>query len=123
MMTTIGDNIRRIRQMRHYTQEQLAEQLHITRQTLSSWERGASSPSVDDLKQLAFILDVHVSELIEESLEIKKKRQHREIVTKGISFGSCLAIIVSYTAWNSIPWAILHGFFSWVYVIYYMIRY
>jgi len=41
----------------------------------------------------------------------------------GITFGSCLAIVISYTAWGSIPWAILHGLLSWVYVIYYLIRY
>jgi hypothetical protein len=41
----------------------------------------------------------------------------------GISFGSCLAMIISYTAWHSILWAILHGIFSWGYVIYYAIKY
>jgi hypothetical protein len=41
----------------------------------------------------------------------------------GISFGSCLAIVISYTSWHSIPWAILHGIFSWGYVIYYTIKY
>jgi hypothetical protein len=41
----------------------------------------------------------------------------------GVSFGSCLAMIISYTAWKSIFWAILHGLFSWGYVIYYAIRY
>jgi len=40
----------------------------------------------------------------------------------GITFGSCLAIVISYTAWNSILWAVLHGLLSWVYVIYYAIR-
>jgi hypothetical protein len=44
-------------------------------------------------------------------------------VKAGITFGSCLAMIVSYTAWHSIPWAILHGVLSWVYVIYYIIAY
>jgi len=43
--------------------------------------------------------------------------------TAGITFGSCLAIVVSYSAWHSIPWAILHGICSWGYVIYYAIRY
>lgn len=41
----------------------------------------------------------------------------------GISFGSCLAMIISYTAWKSIPWAIFHGLLSWIYVIYYAIKY
>ena len=44
-------------------------------------------------------------------------------VTAGISFGSCLAMVISYTAWKSILWAIIHGLLSWVYVIYYLIKY
>ena len=41
----------------------------------------------------------------------------------GISFGSCLAIVISYVKWQSIFWAIIHGILSWIYVIYYIIRY
>ena len=44
-------------------------------------------------------------------------------VKTGISFGTCLAMVISYVSWRSIPWAILHGLLSWVYVIYYLIRY
>lgn len=47
----------------------------------------------------------------------------KSTVKKGISFGSCLAMIISYTAWKSIPWAIFHGLMSWVYVLYYWIKY
>ena len=44
-------------------------------------------------------------------------------VKTGISFGSTLAMIISYTAYKSIGWAIVHGVLSWIYVIYYIIRY
>ena len=37
----------------------------------------------------------------------------------GISFGSALAIAISYTNNPSILWAIVHGFLSWLYVIYF----
>ena len=37
----------------------------------------------------------------------------------GASFGTALAIAISYTANHSILWAIIHGFFSWLYVIYF----
>jgi hypothetical protein len=37
----------------------------------------------------------------------------------GISFGTALAIAISYTTNQSILWAIIHGFFSWLYVIYF----
>lgn len=41
----------------------------------------------------------------------------------GITFGSALAMVISYTTWKSVGWAIIHGLMSWVYVIYYVIRY
>ena len=37
----------------------------------------------------------------------------------GASFGSALAITISWSVHKSILWAIVHGFLSWVYVIYY----
>lgn len=44
-------------------------------------------------------------------------------VKTGISFGSALAMVISYMAWKSIGWAILHGILSWVYVVYYIFKY
>ena len=44
-------------------------------------------------------------------------------VKTGITFGSALAMVISYTSWHSVGWAIIHGLMSWVYVIYYIIRY
>jgi len=41
----------------------------------------------------------------------------------GIGFGTALAIAISWSANKSILWAILHGLLSWIYVIYYAIRY
>lgn len=41
----------------------------------------------------------------------------------GISFGTVVAIILSWMKWHSIPWLILHGFLSWIYVIYYFFKY
>jgi len=37
----------------------------------------------------------------------------------GVSFGSALAIAISYTTNHSILWAIIHGILSWLYVIYF----
>lgn len=42
-----------------------------------------------------------------------------EAARSGITFGSALAIAISWSANKSIIWAIIHGLFSWVYVIYY----
>ena len=42
----------------------------------------------------------------------------KEFVRSGITFGSALATVISYTANKSILWAIFHGILSWVYVVY-----
>jgi hypothetical protein len=42
-----------------------------------------------------------------------------EGVKYGVSFGTALAIAISYTTNQSILWAIIHGIFSWLYVIYF----
>ncbi|HLA90956.1 MAG TPA: hypothetical protein VJL28_11060 [Gemmatimonadaceae bacterium] len=42
-----------------------------------------------------------------------------EAARAGISFGSALAIAISWSQHHSILWAILQGFFSWLYVIYF----
>ena len=45
----------------------------------------------------------------------------KEIVSKGVGFGSALAIAISFTTHESVLWAIIHGFFSWFYVIYFLL--
>jgi hypothetical protein len=44
-----------------------------------------------------------------------------EISHYGITFGVALAITISWSLHKSIMWALIHGFFSWFYIIYYMI--
>ena len=60
-----------------------------------------------------------------EQLENHKqsKAEDDKIIKTGISFGSALAIVISYTHWHSVGWAIIHGLMSWVYVIYYLLKY
>lgn len=45
----------------------------------------------------------------------------KEAARAGITMGSALAITISWSVNHSILWAILHGFFSWLYVIYFVI--
>ena len=42
-----------------------------------------------------------------------------QVVKSGVSFGSALAIAISWSEHHSIIWAIIHGFLSWLYVVWY----
>ncbi|MFJ8460532.1 hypothetical protein [Lysinibacillus sp. RS5] len=50
-----------------------------------------------------------------------KRMESKTVVKNGIGFGSVLAITISWSVNHSILWAIIHGCFSWLYVIYYAI--
>jgi len=52
-----------------------------------------------------------------------KEQKTAGAIKTGIGFGTCLSMIISYTAYQSIGWAIIHGCFSWLYVFYYFIKY
>ena len=52
-----------------------------------------------------------------------KTRVVETSVKTGITFGSALAMVISYTNWHSVGWAVIHGLMSWLYVIYYILRY
>ena len=48
-------------------------------------------------------------------MEDNKSTNVKKTVKSGITFGSALAMVISYTAWKSVGWAIFHGLLSWVY--------
>jgi hypothetical protein len=45
-----------------------------------------------------------------------------ESASYGVTFGSALAIVVSYDANHSIPWAIVDGVFGWFYILYFLLK-
>lgn len=63
-MKDIAANIRQQRNRRNMTQDELAEKLFVTRQTVSNYETGKSRPDVEMLTRIAEALDTDVNSLI-----------------------------------------------------------
>ena len=61
----LSENIRRFRKARGLRQEELAERVHVVRQTVSKWENGLSVPDAEQLRDLAAVLGVSVSALLD----------------------------------------------------------
>ncbi len=60
----IGMNIADLRKRNDMTQEELAEQLSVSRQTLAKWERGESEPDLSSCIRIAEIFRVSLDDLI-----------------------------------------------------------
>lgn len=60
---TYNEKLKELRVQNNMSQEQLAEQLHVTRQTVSKWEQGINQPDIYTLKQYANIFNVSLDEI------------------------------------------------------------
>ena len=58
------------RKQKNMTQEQLAEQLGVARQTVSKWELGETLPDVENLRKMAILFEFSIDEAL--GLEVKK---------------------------------------------------
>ena len=65
----LNENIRNSRKQKGLSQEELANRIHVVRQTVSKWESGLSVPDSSMLINLANELDVTVSDLLGETIE------------------------------------------------------
>ena len=59
-----SENLKILRKQKGLTQETLAIKLHITRQTISKWEKGLSVPDTEQLVRLAEVLEVPITQLL-----------------------------------------------------------
>ena len=64
-MSSIGENIRVLRLARGWTQEQLAGQLHLTRQAVSHYESDRTVPDIDTCRRLAELFGVELEVVLE----------------------------------------------------------
>lgn len=73
----IGRFIKDLRKEKGLTQEQLAEQFHISRRTVSRWETGSNLPDLDILIEMADYYDVELRELLDG--ERKSEKMDKEL--------------------------------------------
>ncbi len=66
----LGQNLQYLRRLhRHMTQEALAEQMNVTRQTISKWELDQGTPEISKLKELSDFFKLSMEELLFERLD------------------------------------------------------
>lgn len=80
-MDNFGERLAALRKERGLSQEDLAEKLQLTRQTISKWETGASTPDLELLVQLAEVFDVSVDSLLGVKKPDKKSAEKTSFLT------------------------------------------
>ena len=64
IMTIFAEQLKKLRQEKNISQEELAQKLFISRQAISKWENGDATPDLENLAKLAELLSVTIDELV-----------------------------------------------------------
>lgn len=63
-----GENLKRIRKQRRISQEDLAEEVGVSRQSVSKWETGDAYPEMNNILQICKIFHVSINDLVHEDM-------------------------------------------------------
>ena len=76
-----SEKLQKLRKSRNLTQEQLAEQLFVSRTAISKWESDRGYPNIDSLKAISEFFSVSIDELLsrEELIEVCEKTNDHKI--------------------------------------------
>ncbi len=116
----IGTQIRKYRSAQELSQEELAERIYVTRQTISNWENGKSYPDLHSLLLLSSLFHVSLDQLVKGDIEIMKQEINKEEVAKfnrlskvfsvlfAVSIVAFIPLVVFLKLYGVVIWAILY---------------
>ena len=123
MDTQIAERLQKIRKEHGYSQEQLADELGVSRQAVSKWERGEASPDTDNLIALARLYNISIDYLLfektaEEVKEVKPcaeqpnvKRRYHDNVTGLVAGITVMLSVIAYFVMGGV-WGLWHP--AWI---------
>lgn len=95
----LNENILKFRKERGFSQETLAEKVDVSRQTISNWELGETSPNPDQLISLSNAFEVSVDVLIGKEEERKEDKPDARIFTAIGTALNFIGLITSIMIW------------------------
>lgn len=95
-----GEKIKSLREAKGMTQQKLADQLFVTRQTVSKWEVGSRYPDLLTTKSLAVILGASIDDLVSDEETYMDKTSYASKCEKGQDSSNVLShypFVLRYT--------------------------
>lgn len=90
----LGNKIKYYRGEKEFSQEELAERVYVSRQTISNWENNKSYPDINSIVLLSEIFEISIDNLIKGDVEQMKKEINSEDVKKLNFYATMMAILM-----------------------------
>lgn len=106
-MPAIKDNLRTLRSISGLSQSEAAEALHVTRQTISSYETGRTEPDLEMLKALAELYHADIHDVMYGGNRMQKKIRHLKTAVIAVAAVLLLSLLV-----HSVMYLVINTFFA-----------
>ncbi len=103
----IGEKIRNLRKDNRISQEELAEKLSVSSQSVSLWENGQTAPSIENIVAIANIFNVSTDELLKENNNVPAPINNKDTPRKSYLNKKWIVAIFSVIVLISIVLAVL----------------
>lgn len=90
----LGNKIKYYRGEKELSQEELAERVYVSRQTISNWENNKSYPDINSIVLLSEVFEISIDNLIKGDVEQMKKEINAEEVKKLNFYATMMAILM-----------------------------
>ena len=80
----IGNKLNQLRKLSGMTQEQLAEKINVSRQTISKWESDNTSPDLESIVKISKIFHVSLDDLLKEAKTSMTNRNNEQITLEDL---------------------------------------
>ena len=90
---TLGERLKQVREQHHYSQIEIANVLHVSRQAVSKWENDQSIPEIEKIEKLAKLYNMSLEELLNPDQK-KKKENHFVLASICCWIGFLLCIVI-----------------------------
>ena len=95
--------IKKYRTELHLSQEELAEKVYVTRQTISNWENEKSYPDIHSLLLLSSLFNVSLDQLIKGDIEKMKEIISEQEIKKFNYYGSIYTVHLAVLIISAVP--------------------
>lgn len=112
----ISAQIKKYRTGMNLSQEELAEKLYVSRQTISNWETGKNYPDIHSLLLLSTLFQVSLDELIKGDIEVMKEEIQETEIKKLRVYGKVLTGLMAAMVLSAVPlslWLGIYGMIFW----------
>lgn len=108
----LGKQIKMYRLENKLSQEELADRIYVSRQTISNWENDKSYPDINSLVLLSEVFKISLDRLIKGDIETMKDVIQKEEVDKMNRYGKIYTIMLIVTVVSAVPLFMLLGLWA-----------